>query len=105
MYCEKCGRVTKGYSPLCPVCGSRKVREPRMDDKCFLAEKEHIWGEMLADVLSKNNVPFLRQPILGAGIAMNLGHGMERYRFYVPYSRLEDAQTVLDTMFPPVSEE
>lgn len=105
MYCEKCGRVSEKYSALCPACGSRKVREPRMDDICFLTEKESIWGELLADVLTKNGILFLKKPVLGAGIALNLGQGMERYRFYVPYSRREDAQTILDTLFPAVSEE
>lgn len=104
MYCEKCSRIFDGYSALCPACGSRKVREPRMDDACFLVEKEAIWGEMLADVLTQNGIVFLKRPVLGAGIALKLGQRMERYRFYVPYSRREEAQEILDSLFPPAEE-
>lgn len=99
MYCEKCSRVYDGAEAVCPVCGSRKVRYPRVDDLCFLVEKTMPWGEMLAGVLENNGIRFLKKPVLGAGLSLNLGRGQERWRIYVPYSQLDKAREILDTMF------
>lgn len=104
MYCEKCRNLFEGTNRTCPVCGSRKVRYPRADDPCFLTEKESVWGEMLADVLEKNHVPFLKEPVLGAGIALRLGQGLERYRFYVRHSQLDKARELRGRLFPEEGE-
>lgn len=100
MYCEKCCSLFDGAVRTCPVCGSRKVRYPRVDDPCFLTEKGSPWGEMLFEVLRRKNIAFLKRPVLGAGIALKLGQGLERYRFYVRYDQMEDAKTVMERMFP-----
>lgn len=100
MFCEKCRRVYEGSAAACPVCGSRKVRYPRVDDACFLTELESIWGEMLADVLGRNGVPYLKNPVLGAGLTLKLGQGMERWRFYVPFDQLDKARDLVSSMFP-----
>lgn len=98
-YCEKCRRLFAEEGRLCPVCGSRKVRCPRVDDPCFLVERGAPWDEMLADVLTRNRVSFAREPVLGAGLALNLGQGMERWRFYVPYSQLPRASSLVAELF------
>ncbi len=97
MYCEKCKVLFDGR--VCPQCGSSKVREPKDNDECFLTEKEMIWGEMLADVLNENHIPFYYKKTLGAGMAMKVGPNSERYRFFVPFSRLTVAQDVTEGLF------
>jgi hypothetical protein len=83
----------------CPACGSRKIRQPQADDDCFLVEKEVIWGEMLADVLTQKNIPFYYRKALGAGVAAYVGPLLERYSFYVPYSQFPAAQSIVDELF------
>ena len=96
-YCERCKIAFSGG--VCPACGSKKVRPPMANDLCFLAEKEQIWGEMLSDVLRQNDIPFLRKGALGAGLAMKIGPGMERYRFYVSYCDLNRARGAVEQLF------
>ncbi len=97
MYCEKCNVVFDGN--VCPNCGNKKVREPNGKDLCFVVEKNVMWGEMLADVLKQHNIPFYHRSVLGAGLALKVGPGLERYRFYVPYSHLSSAQSLVDALF------
>jgi hypothetical protein len=54
---------------------------------------------MLSDVLEQNEIPFLKKGRLGAGMAMNVGPLFERCRFYVPYSKLEEAARIVDSLF------
>ena len=96
-YCEKC--KTAFEDDICPACGSRKVRPARADDLCFLAEKDQIWGEMLSDVLRQNEIPFLRKGTMGAGFALTVGPGMERYRFYVSFCDLNQAKSAVEQLF------
>lgn len=97
MYCETCKTVFDEAS--CPECGTKNVREPMPNDDCLLTEKEMLWGEMLSDVLKQNGIPFYFKSQLGAGLAMSVGLYRDRYRFYVPYSRLTDAQRIVDELF------
>ena len=99
MYCEKCRILFGDSEATCPICGNRKIRRPDPDDDCFLIEKEVLWGEMLADVLTQNNVPFYYRKALGAGVAAYVGPLLERYSFYVPYAHISDAQNIVDELF------
>ena len=96
-YCDTCMLLSEGEE--CPVCGKPELKNPEPDDLCFLAEKEMIWSGMLADVLEQKNIPFAQKPILGAGMAMTVGLSLERYRFYVPFSRFADAQEIVNELF------
>ena len=97
MYCERCGIIFE--ENRCPACGSQNVRPPRPDDLCFLTEREAIWAEMLEDVLKQNNIPCLTKNVLGAGLALKVGPMSERVRFYIPYSRLQNAKAIVDELF------
>ena len=97
MYCERCGIIFE--ENRCPACGSQNVRPPMPDDLCFLTEQEAIWAEMLEDVLKQNNIPCLTKNVLGAGLALKVGPMSERVRFYIPYSRLQNAKTIVDELF------
>ncbi len=72
---------------------------PAADGLCFLTEKEALWAGMLSDVLKKEGVPFITKNALGAGMALKVGPMSERVRFYVPESRLEDAENIVAGLF------
>jgi len=76
------------------------VREPLSDDPCFLVEKEMIWDEMLADVLKQNDIPFLYRESLGAGVTIQIGTMLERYRFFEPYFHFKRAKDIVEGLFP-----
>lgn len=97
MYCEKCGLIFE--ENRCPACGNQNVRPPMPGDLCFLTEREALWAEMLEDVLKQNDIPCLTKNVLGAGLALKVGPMWERVRFYVPYSRLQNAKTLVDQLF------
>ena len=96
-YCERCKVAFEGEK--CPSCGSKKTRPAKADDLCFVTEKEQIWGEMLSDVLRQNDIPFLRKGTLGAGFALAIGPGNERYRFYVSFCDLNQAKSAVEQLF------
>ena len=99
MYCEKCSRVVDG--DRCPVCKSRRVREPGAKDPCYLTEQDYISSGILEDMLKQGNIPYLKKDVMGAGMAIKVGPMLERSRFYVPYEQLGNARAVLEELFPP----
>ncbi|MBQ7475436.1 MAG: hypothetical protein IJS78_05895 [Clostridia bacterium] len=104
LYCGNCYILFDGKR--CPVCGRKSARGPEPDDPCFLTEKEQLWGEMLADVLKQNGIPFIGKNVLGAGLSLKTGPMRERIRFYVPYGRLTEAGDIVEGLFSaPVEEE
>lgn len=96
MYCPHCNFLLQGSR--CPVCGSRELRLPQSSDYCYLTEKEALWSQALTDILTENQIPFLTKNTLGAGLTAKLGPALERVRFYVPWSRYEEAR-LLDQQF------
>jgi len=97
LYCENCQVLFEGGR--CPVCGSRKVREPFPNDACFLCEKQIAWGEMLKEVLENNGIPVFFKKRLGIGLALKVGPMMESVRIYVPYSCLQEARDIEAGLF------
>lgn len=102
-YCRKCCVLFEGEE-ICPFCGNGSVWPPEPDDVCVLTEQEGLWGDVLADVLERNHVPYRRHPLFGAGVAKMIGL-QERWRFYVPYAWLERARELNDGLFTPVEAE
>ena len=98
MYCIDCQTVFSGK--ICPKCSGDNVRAPLPTDDCFLVETEMLFGEMLAEVLRQEKIPFYFKTTLGAGLTMRLGSYTERYRFYVPYSHLPRASHHAETICP-----
>lgn len=72
---------------------------PKGEDVCLLTEKDAIWAGMLADVLTQNGVPFVKESVLGAGMALRAGPMMDTIRFYVPRSQLAAAQELVSELF------
>ena len=97
MYCDKCG-ICFGAN-YCPKCGNTNVCTPQPNDMCFLAEKELLWSEMLEDVLRQNNIPFLTKKALGIGMALKVGPMRESVRICVPYSYLQGAKMIVESLF------
>lgn len=97
MYCEKCCVVFP--EERCPVCGRKKVRAPKEDDLCLIAEKEMIWCEVLEDALKERGIPYLTKGKMGAGLALKVGPMFEKTRFYVPYARYEEAAELTYAVF------
>ena len=97
MYCEKCCILFDNV--ICPRCGSTRVRPEQPDDPCLLTEKSQIWSDMLADVLEKQQIPFLRKGKLGAALMMQVGSFFETYRFYVPAGQLQRAAEIVEELF------
>lgn len=60
---------------------------------------------ILEDVLKQNGIPFLTKNVLGAGLAIKVGPMLDRRRFFVPYSCLEDATAITDELFSGSGEE
>lgn len=97
MYCENCSRIFD--ADRCPVCGNRKVREPGPKDPCFLTEQDYISSGILEDMLKQSGIPYLKRGVMGAGMAIKVGPMLERTRFFVPFSQLEAAVSVVDELF------
>ena len=98
MYCEKCGSLFE-EARRCPECRSRRVREAREGDPCFLIEQNAVWSELLSDVLTQEKIPFLRKSSLGAGLTAEIGKMLETVRFLVPYEFLSQAREITEGLF------
>lgn len=97
MYCEKCSRIIE--TDRCPVCKSRKIREPEAKDPCYLTEQDYISSGILEDVLKQNNIPYLKKDVMGAGMAIKVGPMLERSRFYVPFEQWSSAMEIMESLF------
>lgn len=75
MYCEKCKHLFEG--DRCPNCRKSHVRPVQPEDPCFLVEKGVPWNGMLEDVLRQNDIPFLTDGRMGAGLATYAGPRLE----------------------------
>ena len=58
----------------------------------------------MEDVLKQNAVPVFTQSNIGAGMAIKAGSLFERIKFYVPYSHIEQAQDIVDSLFAEIPE-
>ncbi len=102
MYCEKCNRIIE--ADRCPVCKSRKIREPEAKDPCYLTEQDYVSSGILEDMLKQNHIPYLKKDVMGAGMAIKVGPMLERSRFYVPFEHLSSATAVLEDLFSAADE-
>jgi hypothetical protein len=74
-------------------------RRQENSEYIFLTEQEPMWGEMLADILKQNEIPFVIQKALGGGLADRVGPLLERYAFYVSCGYLGKAQQITEEFF------
>lgn len=96
-YCEKCHRLCE--EDHCLNCNKKNLREVSDDDYCFLIEKEMIWCEMLKEILTNYDIPYIYESTNGAAMGLNLGVSMERYQVFTPYAHYEQAKQIMKHMF------
>ena len=84
LICEKCRRII--MEDVCPVCGSTETREPADDDRAFLiTTSDAASAAVISELLNQKDIPFRMNTI-------SLGKYSVTRDFYVPYSRLEEAE-------------
>ena len=96
--CEKCRHIIE--TEVCPHCGSTETREPAADDPCLMTTTDYSLSVMLSEALKLKGIPFRM-------VTVELGKYSVTRDFYVPYSRLEEAQSIFSSLFredPPVNE-
>lgn len=96
-YCPNCFLLTE--ETQCPACYARPLFEPEAEDYCFLTEEGAMWSSALGDLLKDHGIPFATRNTLGAVLAAKLGPAKERVHFYVPYSYLAAAKTLVSDFF------
>ncbi len=84
LICEKCRRII--MEDVCPVCGSTQTREPADDDHAFLiTTSDAASAAVISELLNQKSIPFRMNTI-------SIGKYSVTRDFYVPYSRLEEAE-------------
>lgn len=91
-FCEKCNGAFE--HERCPVCGSKKIRQARDDDFCFLIEDSVRRSEVLMSVLDAHGIQYSAMPF-GSGVESYFGMSLSNYRIYVQYACLEKARDIL----------
>lgn len=96
-YCPNCHVLV--CNTRCPLCGRRWLEEPKPEDYCFLTEKELVWAGVLEDSLRQNQIPYLTEDTLGAGLTAKAGGMFETVKFYVRYSGYVKAKGLEEMLF------
>ncbi len=65
----------------------------------MLVEKEEMFAQMVTQVLQDNEIPCAVLPVNGAGFVIKTGM-QDRLQVYVPVERLEQANKLLQELFP-----
>ena len=96
LYCEKCRELVDGR---CEKNG-HTIRTPRDEDAVLLFKADTIQAGQLEDLLRQQDIPFLKEGMLGAGMATWTGPMLELFSFYVPYAKLEAAEEAAMVLRP-----
>ena len=96
LYCPRCRKLIP--ETVCPECKA-KTREPEAGDPCLAARISGVFSEMYEDILRQEGIPALAEGELGAGIATIIGTRLEVTDFFVPFDRLEEAETLARELF------
>ena len=101
-FCDNCNVAFE--SERCPACGTKKTRQVKDDDFCFLLEDNTLHCEVLMGVLETNDIPYSAMPY-GSGVESYIGKSLSNYRIYVPYSSFDKARGILRDMEAQKTEE
>ena len=96
-YCPKCHVLVR--NTRCPLCGRRWLEEPESEDYCFLTEKELVWAGVLEDCFRQNQILYLTESTLGAGLTAKAGSMFESIKFYVRYDDFHRAEALTEELF------
>jgi len=103
LYCKRCNLLCANKK--CDRCASNKLCEPKENDPVYLITKNVVWSGGIEDILTENNIPYLKKGLLGAGIASRTGYGMENYQFYVPFGAYKKSRELLAAIFADIISE
>lgn len=95
--CKKCHRLNE--TDRCASCGKSGGVPPRDGDFCLLTEKEEYSAGMLEETLKNNDIPFVKKPVMGAGLTARIGAALEYHKFYVSYENLTKAKELVEILF------
>ena len=76
-------------------CAERRFREAAANDPVYLTTQDSTWSAAVEDVLTQHDIPCLKRAALGPAITAQIGHAMEKYRFFVPFGAFEKAKELL----------
>ena len=87
LYCIQCRELMDA------PCGIRRheTRAPQTGDQVLLFRGDSIQAGILTSMLKEENLPFLREGRMGAGLTTWAGEMMESYSLYVPFERYDQA--------------
>lgn len=91
-FCENCNVAFEGER--CPVCNTKKIRQVRDEDFCFLIEDSVHHSDVLMSVLVAHDIPHSAMPF-GSGVESYIGTSLSYRRIYVPFGYLEKARDIL----------
>ena len=92
-YCAHC--YSTSNQPVCPEC-KKAVTPAQEDDPILIGELPHALRNAFQIAFQAREIPFTAMPTLGSGFTLSAGDIFETYRVYVPLSRSEEAQEVLN---------
>lgn len=81
---------------ICNYIKRNNLEREKEPDYVYLCEKEAIYAGMLSDILTQNNIPFITNNVLGAGITSKIGYAAEIIRFFVHKDYLETAKELAE---------
>ena len=91
LICEKCRRII--MEDVCPFCGSTETREPADDDRAFLiTTSDAASAAVLSEFLNQKDIPFRMNTV-------SIGKYSVIRDFYVPYSRLDEAELEMSRLW------
>lgn len=96
-YCPHCHLLVR--DTRCPACGKKWLEEPKSDDYCYLIERDSLWAGVFEDCLRQNEIPYLTQNTMGAGLTAKIGSMFETVKFYVKYAYYVRAEELAEELF------
>ena len=93
-YCGRCCKIRD--NDKCDDCKKKNLKILRGDDIVYLTSKNFVLSGILDDILTQEDIKFLKKGQKGAGLSNTLGILTETYDFYVLYSDLEKALEIAE---------
>ena len=101
LYCDRCH--CPSASETCPRCGRRLHLPILPEDLCYLTTQSGVWGGVLEEILTEENIPFFRQQ--ESGLSVITGSVAESWSYYVHYANLDRAAALAEDLAGAASEE
>ena len=93
LYCPVCQVLCEDQ---CPLCGNRKLVQPKAEDPARLVTAQGQQADRLENLLQSRKIPYEKRPALSAG-----GTGAAKaYNYYVPCCRWEEGMNAETAAFP-----